>query len=158
MNEMQKFMKDIVSCFHSSMLYNVAHWPTCFPIHMHYNDVIMSTITSQIPSIPMVYSTIYWGVDQRKHQSSASLAFVWGIHRWPVNYPHKGPVTRKMLPFGVVIMGCSKQVLAIFWWIINHGDLGYVCSSTIPISCSAYPRVEISLYMCVFDLLTDYSL
>ena len=39
------------------------------------------------------------GQDQRKHQSSASLAFVRGIHRWPVNSPHKGPVTRKMFPF-----------------------------------------------------------
>ena len=42
--------------------------------------------------------------DQRKHQSSASLAFAWGIHRWPVNSPHKGPVTRKMFPFDEVIM------------------------------------------------------
>ena len=42
--------------------------------------------------------------DQRKHQSSASLAFVWGIHRGPVNSPHKWPVTRKMFPFDGVIM------------------------------------------------------
>ena len=41
---------------------------------------------------------------QRKHQSSTSLAFVRGIHRWPVNSPHKGPVTRKMFPFDDVIM------------------------------------------------------
>ena len=34
--------------------------------------------------------------DQRKHQSSASLAFGRVIHRWPANSPHKGPVTRKM--------------------------------------------------------------
>ena len=45
------------------------------------------------------------GADQRKHQSSASLAFVRGIHRWPVNSPHKGPVTRKMFPFDDVILG-----------------------------------------------------
>ena len=38
------------------------------------------------------------------HQSSASLAFVRGIHRWPVNSPHKLPVTRKMFPFDDVIM------------------------------------------------------
>ena len=43
------------------------------------------------------------GVDQRKHQSSASLAFVWGIHRGPVTSPHKGPVTQKMFPFDDVI-------------------------------------------------------
>ena len=42
--------------------------------------------------------------DQRKHQSSALLAFVRGIHRRPVNSPHKGPVTRKMFPFHDVIM------------------------------------------------------
>ena len=51
-----------------------------------------------------VYSTVYWGADQRKHQSSASLAFVRGIHRWPVNSPHKGPVTRVMFPFHYIIM------------------------------------------------------
>ena len=47
----------------------------------HYNDVIMTTIASQITSSTVVYSTVYSDADQRKHQSSASLAFVWGIHR-----------------------------------------------------------------------------
>ena len=47
----------------------------------HYNDVIMTTIASQITSLMVVYSTVYSDPDQRKHQSSASLAFVWGIHR-----------------------------------------------------------------------------
>ena len=70
----------------------------------HYGDVIMSTIVSQITSLTIVYSTVYSGADQRKHQSSASLAFVRGIHRRPVNSPHKGPVTRKMFPFDYVIM------------------------------------------------------
>ena len=45
----------------------------------------------------IVYSSVYSGPDKRKHQSSASLAFVWGINRWPVNCPHKWPVTRKCL-------------------------------------------------------------
>ena len=40
----------------------------------------------------------------KKHQSSASLAFVRGIHRGTVNFPHKGSVTRKMFPFDDVIM------------------------------------------------------
>ena len=75
----------------------------------HYNDVIMSTIASQITSLTIVYSTVYLGADQRKHQSSASLAFVRGIHRGPVNSPHKGPVTRKMLPFDDVIMCCFNR-------------------------------------------------
>ena len=52
----------------------------------------------QITGVSVVYSTICSGGDQRKYQSSASLVFVRGIHRWPVNPPHKGPVTRKMLP------------------------------------------------------------
>ena len=45
-------------------------------LHRHYDDVIMSTIASQITSLTIVYSTIYSGADQSKHQSSASLAFV----------------------------------------------------------------------------------
>ena len=48
---------------------------------LHYDDVIMSAIASQITSLTVVYSTVYWGADQCKHQSSALLAFVWGIHR-----------------------------------------------------------------------------
>ena len=72
--------------------------------YSHYIDVIMSPMASQITSLTIVYSTVYSGLDQRKHQSSASLAFLWGIHRWPVNSPHKGPVTRKMFPFDDVIV------------------------------------------------------
>ena len=71
---------------------------------IHYDDVIMSTIASQITSLTIVYSTIYSGADQSKRQSSASLVFVWGIHRGPVNSPHKWPVTRKTFPFDDVIM------------------------------------------------------
>ena len=73
----------------------------------HYCDVIMNTIPSQITSLTIVYLTVNSGIDQRKHQSSASLAFVRGIHRRPVNSPHKGPVTRKMFPFDDVIMSLS---------------------------------------------------
>ena len=76
----------------------------CLILHIHYNDVIMGAIASQITSLTIVYSAVYSDTDQRKHQSSASLAFVWGIHRWPVNSPHKWPVTRKMFPFDDVIM------------------------------------------------------
>ena len=71
---------------------------------IHYNDVIMSVMASQITSLTIVYSAVHSGTDQRKQQSSASLAFVMGIHRWPMNSPHKGPVQRKMFPFDDVIM------------------------------------------------------
>ena len=64
----------------------------------------MSLITSQITSLTTVYSTAYSDADQRKHQSPASLAFVRGIHRGPVNSPHKGLVTRKMFPLDDVTM------------------------------------------------------
>ena len=63
---------------------------------IHYSDVIMSAMVSQTTSVSIVCSAVYSGANQRKHQSSASLAFVRGIHRWPVNSPHKRPVTRKI--------------------------------------------------------------
>ena len=73
----------------------------------HYDDVIMTMLASQITSLTVVYSIVYSGVNQRKHQSSASLAFVREIHRGPMNFPHKWPVTRKMFPFDDVIMFIS---------------------------------------------------
>ena len=73
---------------------------------LHYSDVIMGTIASQNTNLTIVYSTVY-SADQRKHQSSASLAFVRAIHRGPVNSPHKWPVTRKVFPFDDVIMDLS---------------------------------------------------
>ena len=69
----------------------------------HYGDVIMGAIASQITSLH--YSNVYSDADQRKNQSSASLALVGKIHREPVNSPHKWPVIRKMFPFDDVIMG-----------------------------------------------------
>ena len=70
----------------------------------HYSDAIMTTIASQITSLTFVYSIVYSGADQSKHQSPASLVFVWEIHRGTVNTPHKWPVTRKMFPFDDVII------------------------------------------------------
>ena len=101
----------------------------------HYDDVIMSTIASQITSLTIIYSTIYSGADQSKHQRSASLAFVWGIHRGPVNSPHKWPVTRKMFPFNDVIMRQLKSkpynqatVKALFQIKISTTYLKYSCT------------------------------
>ena len=73
-------------------------------VYNNYSVVIIGAIASQITGVSIVYSTVYSGADQRKLQSSASLAFVRGIHRSPVNPPHKWPVTRKMFPFDDVIM------------------------------------------------------
>ena len=73
----------------------------------------MGAVASQITSLTIVYSTIYSDADQSKHQSSASLAFVRGIHRGPVNSPHKWPVTRKMFPFDDVIIRSKHQSIWI---------------------------------------------
>ena len=76
----------------------------------HYSDVTMGAMASQITSLEIVYSTVCSCADQRKHQSSVSLAFVRWIHRWPVNSPQKGPVARKMFPFDDIIMWKSSQI------------------------------------------------
>ena len=70
----------------------------------HYCDVIMGMMASQITSLTIVYSTAHSGTDKRKHQSSASLAFVRRTHRWQVNSSHKWPLMRKKFPFDDVIM------------------------------------------------------
>ena len=87
----------------------------------HYCYVITGPTASQITSLTIVYSIVYSGADQIKHQSSASLAFVWGIHRRPVNSPHKWPVTRKMFPFDDVIM-TTFQRTAPTWghWLLLY--------------------------------------
>ena len=79
-------------------------WPQC--LKNHYSNVIMSVMASQITSLTIIFSTVYSGADQRKHQSSASLAFVRGIHRWPVNSPHKGQWHRKCFH---LIMQCHHD-------------------------------------------------
>ena len=70
----------------------------------HYNGVMMSAMASQITGASIVYSIVCSGKDQRKHQTSASLTFVRGLYRWPVNTSHKGLVTENMFPFDDVIM------------------------------------------------------
>ena len=89
-----------------------------------YNDVIMGAIASQMTSLMIVYSIVYSDADQRKHQSSASLAFVRGIHRWPVNSPHKWPVTRKMFPFDDVINGYFDDICYAYIWVPVCQKLG----------------------------------
>ena len=98
----------------------------------------MGAIASQITSLTVVYSTVYSDADQIKHGSSASLAFVWGIHRGPVNSPHKWPVTRNMFPLDDVIMRTNARLVKGVWiWINNyiHGEqwvvITHPCSNYI---------------------------
>ena len=110
------------------------------PIREYYSDVIMGVMASQTASLPVVSWTVYSGVAQRKHQSSASLAFVRGIHRRPVNSLHKWPVTRKMFPFDDVIMKVQ-----LYWDFISTVDSyasltrSIVCldNGTLPVRCQA---------------------
>ena len=69
-----------------------------------YSDVMMGAMASQITSVSIVYSTVCSSADRRKHQSSASLAFVRGIHRGPVNSPHIWPT---------MIIATSAMIMAI---------------------------------------------
>ena len=146
------FPKWLLKLFH----FNVAK-PLVEHPKPHYNDVTMSAKASQITSLMIVYSTVYSGADQIKHQSSASRAFVRGIHRWPVNSPHKGPVTRKMFPFDDIIMShpldhwtlnrihssltMSSRFCAMFyspWWTIfscNGSLLFFNCQNLKHFSC-----------------------
>ena len=91
----------------------------------------MGAIASQITSLTIVYSIVYSDADQRKQQSSASLAFVWGIHRGPVNSPHKWQVTRKMFPFDDVIMR----------WICNSSQMIKLKSFVFTDEVSLYRRI-----------------
>ena len=81
------------------------------------------------PASPLFAQSFVQAADQRNHQSSASLAFVRGIHRWPVDYPHKGPVTRKMFPLDDIIMENTikgqndKQPIIRLWMLIDNMEL-----------------------------------
>ena len=99
---------------------------------IHHYDVIMGAMARQITSLAIIFSSVYSGTDQRKHQSSASLAFVRRIHRWPVNSPHKGPITRKMFPFDDVIMSGITIITgsASRSWYENLSNRdGYFCTN-----------------------------
>ena len=88
----------------------------------------MGATASQITSLTIVYSSVCSGADQRKHQSSASLAFVWGIHRWPVNSPHKWPVTWKTFPYNDAIMTADNWVMLNSFRISVHCYCNYMFS------------------------------
>ena len=95
----------------------------------HCNGVIMGAMASQITRVSIVCSTVCPCAEQRKHQSSASLVFVRGTHRWPVDSPHKGQVTRKMFPFDGVIMISHNtpfraEMCTFLFWMVCCGIWG----------------------------------
>ena len=100
----------------------------------HYSGVIMNAMASHITSLTIVYSTVYSGADQRKHQSSASLTSVRGIHRRPVNFPHKWPVTRKCFRemtsscWLSMCSGFTVRIIVANFWAQSHGL--FICSTS----------------------------
>ena len=80
----------------------------------------MDAMASQFSSVSIVDSAVCSGADQRIYQSSASLAFVRGIHRWPVDSPHKGPVMRTKFPFDNVIMIRLMPSESVYTFYNNH--------------------------------------
>ena len=108
----------------------------------HYNDVTMSAMASQITSSFIVCSTVCSGADQRKHQSSVPLAFVKGIHRWPVDSPHKGPVTRKMFLFDDVIMLFQGLFNAAYIWYKNYTHGWRFIALNVGLYRSIYPYIS----------------
>ena len=79
--------------------YCCSNWDAWKLLYSHYSDVIIGAMAFQITNLTIVYSIVYSSAGQRKHQSSASLAFVRGIHGSPLNSPHKWPVPQKIFLF-----------------------------------------------------------
>ena len=102
------------SLYHSLTLTRHRRWRLT---QGHCNDIIMSAMVSQITGVSMVCFALCSGAHQRKHQNSASLALVRGSRRWPVNSPHKRPVTRKMFPYDDVISisSVSQKTTSLQW-------------------------------------------
>ena len=97
----------------------------------------MGAMASQITNVSIVCSTACSGSDQLRYQSSATLAFMRIIHRWPVDSHHKGPVTRKMFPFDDVIMYSSDS---------STLHMGYQIDSAANFHgfpFSLYPRIQL---------------
>ena len=129
---------------------------------IHYSDVIMGAIVSQITSLTTVYSTVYSDPDQRNYQSSAPLAFVRGSHRWPVKFPHKWPVTRKMFPFDdviILILYALKFVVICFLVVISWASFCcWLPHFIVPLN--KYYRYLMSSYWCIcnYTPLRDVSI
>ena len=140
----------------------------------------MGAMAFQITGLTIVYSYVYSGADQRKHQSSVSLAFLRGIHRWPVNSLHKWQVMWKMFPFDDVIMWDRNPYLVrmVYCKLESNSSAGSqvftFCDSLAVVTCakcwtymiiSAATKVwditysELVLhYHLVFDIYVSFSI
>ena len=103
----------------------------------HYSDVIMGTIASQITSLTTVYSTVYSDADQRKHQSSASLAFVREIHRWSAQMASNAENVSIWWRHHDMF---SSKLLFLSWTILPYG--GANCHSGVCRSAGSILKVQ----------------
>ena len=111
----------------------------------------MGTMASLITSLTSVYSAVHSVADQRKHQSSASLAFVRGNHRRPVNSPHKWPVTRKMFLFDdVIVRAC--------WLNISAPELAPHCACRCSGTVPGYRQCWTSLLCTIISMVASFVL
>ena len=97
-------------CFYVFLKLNQVFCTPIFQKRSRYSEVIMTGVL-------IVCSIVCSGADEKEHQSSASLAFVRGIHRWPLDSPHKGLVTRKMFPFNdvILVLILSHCIMCLPW-------------------------------------------
>ena len=100
------------------------------PLALQYSDAITSAMAFQITYVLIISSTDCCGSYQRKHRSSASLAFVRGIHRWPVDFPYKGPVVRKC--FHLMTSSCWHTFSNMLTTIYQQSLCGSADSTFIP--------------------------
>ena len=110
---------------------------------VHYDDVIMTTIVSQITSLAFVYSTVYSDADQRKHQSSASLAFVWGIHRDRWIPRTKGQLRGKC--FHLMTSSCKNdlhQTTSKQNKILIHRNFFQICCNAVALNTTPKETVD----------------
>ena len=109
--------QDPLTCMNSVMT-----WKR-FPHYWPFMVIIRLSLKGPVMRSSIVCSTVDSGADQRKHQSSASLAFVRGTHRSLVNSPHKGPVTRKKVSIWWRHHATRTSTHSYILWCMEHTSL-----------------------------------
>ena len=133
------------------------HWNIprfCSENRAHYNGVIMSMMASQITSLTVVYLTVYTSADQRKHQSSASLAFVWGIHgdRWipRTKGQLRGKCFHLMTSSWIIIMVHSLQYKVIM--MVYYNNVTIYWDVSFPGKCQIVAILQNNVWFTQYSL------
>ena len=141
------FWRHMVSCTTALFGSMASFFLPLAAIVIHCIYVIMSAMASQNTGISIVFLTVCSYADQRKYQSSASLAFVRGLHRWPMNSQHEGPATLKIFPFHLCTERLGKCCIQAYTWTIVHHI--YVKTKTIwKLNCLSWKFESLQL-VCI---------